>query len=127
MYLAKLLAAPNSAQTLLRDSAVFLASRLYMDPDGKIFLVLSAHDSLNYRAHLYYMKTDGLSRPDLLFRESLYCYFQLKRDHKAALTQWTTGMGNGTDPAKVNVGKVLKAVEVSDRIDDSWKPPYISR
>lgn len=125
-YLVKLLDSPNRHQKELRDAAVFLASRLYVDANFRPYLVLSSSDALNCGVNMAYVDSRGFSRYDRLMRDAIVSYCLLDRRESMARSRWLESE-QGVNCVRANVKALLGKLTVTTSIDQKWHAPAISR
>lgn len=125
-YLVKLLDNPNRHQKVLRDAAVFLASRLYLDAKFRPYLVLSSSDALNCGVNVEYVDSKGFSRNDRLMRDAIVSYCLLDRSQSVAKSRWLKSE-QGVNCVRANVKALLGRMTVTTSIDQKWHGPAISR
>ncbi len=123
-YLVKLLDAPKPYQIDLRESAVFLASRVYTDGKGKDYLLLSDHDALRFS--LYYGDMKSFTIKDRLLRDAINCYMRLPRSRKDAQTIWLESE-KGVNSVRGNVKKLLAKIIVTRTLGNDWLSPAAYR
>ncbi|MBC8066135.1 MAG: hypothetical protein H7Y17_14985 [Chlorobia bacterium] len=125
-YLAQLLDAPKPHQRDLREAAAFLATRIYVDDNGKEYLLLSDHDALKFEVLLIYGESKSFSLKDRLLRDAIISYMQLPRDRTYAQARWLKSE-KGVNTVRGNVKKHLAKVIVTRRVENDWRSPAAYR
>lgn len=122
-YLSRLLANASEEPRPLLAAATFLANRLYVDKANKPHLAIGLYDARNYWCLLRYQE-DGLrDQEDLLLRQALMTYLELRIDRSEALADLSSSKLRD-DRVFRNVREVASQISTSNEIDDSWESPF---